>query len=366
MNSSDFAGAKAQNALTKTIELENTVEELKRENDDLKRTVTDLKNDMLNMQCHSRRDNLIFVGIAEQNDGRESGRNCEEKLLEILSKVQLGDVQFERVHRLGPNQKPGLKPRHVIAKFSSFKDRESVWLNRFKISQICNIWIMEDFPAAIKKQRQTLMPALKAAQRSTDFNNAFMKVNKLIIDGKVYTTSTIKDLPASLQPEKTAIVETEDSVAFFTKNAIFSNLNPLPIKVHGTVFCCNEQYFQHQKALQFDDTEVADQILKQNDPYEMMNLAKKIKNYKHKIWMTKAEAILTEANYAKYRQNASARDALFAAGNKRLGEASSNTFYGTGVGLFSKHVCDTSKWHGKNVMGEILTKIRSELNEQTI
>lgn len=360
------AVSKADDALKRTHELEKTVDDLRRENDDLKMNVNDLKNEILKVQCHSRRDNLIFVGIPEQQDGKEGGREIEGKLLEVLTKAQFGNARFERVHRYGQKPKAGQKPRNVIATFSSSKDRDLIWSNRQKISALSNIWILEDFPPEIKKRRQALMPALKAAQRSTDMNNAFMKVDKLFIDGRVYTADTIKDLPPSLQPEKTSVVETEDSVAFFTKNAIFSNLNPLPIKLKGTTFSCNEHFFQYEKALYFKDNETAEQILMEKDPFEMMNLAKNIKNYKHKDWLEQAEKVLTEANSAKYSQNAVARQALLATGEKKLGEASLNAFYGTSVGLFSKNVSDTTKWTGKNLMGKILTKIRTNLKgEQT-
>jgi len=250
------------------------------------------------------------------------------------------------------------KPRDIIAKFSSFKDREQVWLKRFELSKTENIWINEDFPEEIKLRRQTLLPALKAAQRSPHVKHASLKVDKLVLDKKTFTVETMSNLPPYLQPDKTAVIETDDTVVFFTRHAVFSNLHPLPIVVDGEAFLCNEQYFQYKKALHFSDQEIADKIKLESRPYEMMKLARKIKNYRHSDWLKLAEKVLYRANEAKYRQNPSARDALLATGSKTLGEASSNAFYGTGIGLFSKHATDCSKWSGKNVMGKILTQIR--------
>jgi ribA/ribD-fused uncharacterized protein len=101
--------------------------------------------------------------------------------------------------------------------------------------------------------------------------------------------------------------------------------------------------------------------MKSNDPYEMMSLVRKIKNYNHSVWTKLAEKVPMKANSVKYSQNPDASAALIATGQKRLGEASTNTFYGTGVGLFAKDPGDFSKWKRKNIMGNILTKIRDSL-----
>jgi ribA/ribD-fused uncharacterized protein len=327
-----------------------------------------LQKKLVTLECHSRRDNLIFSGIEEVEN--ESKQQCEDALMKILHGAGLGHITFERVHRLGFKKdqkdlkrdknasKDQKQSRHIIAKFSSYKDRELVWSRRFNISETQNIWIMQDFPEEIKTRRQTLMPALKAALRSPIVNKASLQVDKLIVDSKVYTVESMNQLPAFLQPDKTSIIETDKTVVFFTKHAIFSNLNPLPVRLDGRLFSCNEQYFQYMKALHFNDQQVANRILEEKDPYKMMSLAREIAGYKHSEWQQQAGRILKVANEAKYRQHEVAKEALLATCDKKLGEASSNSFYGTGVGLLSSFASDDTKWFGKNLMGTILTEIR--------
>jgi ribA/ribD-fused uncharacterized protein len=346
--------------MKKTEQCEKSIVNLKVENAAMKKSLCDLQSKITSVECQSRRDNLIFAGIEETDGetGHKSWQVCEDKLLSILKDSELDFVKFERVHRLGSKDQKSKNPRHIIAKFSCYKDRDIVWARRFAISEKSNIWIMEDFPEVIKTNRQKLMPAFKAAKRSQEIKNVSLKMDKLIIDGKVYTVENMNDMPTHLQPENTAVIQNENTLVFFTRHAVFSNLHPLPIKVDGKHFSCNEQFYQYTKAVHFRDFETAQKILNENDPYIMMSLSKTIKNYKHATWMSLAKSALQRANEAKYSQHATARDALIATGTKLLGEASSNKTFGTGVGLLSKFADDPSKWTGQNMMGEILSDIR--------
>jgi len=142
---------------------------------------------------------------------------------------------------------------------------------------------------------------------------------------------------------------------------MLSNFHPKEVKIQGVAYSCNEQYFQYKKAVLFNDEQIAGKILEETDPYKMMTLARQIKTYKHSTWLQHVEQILLQANEAKYRQHVTAKTALLATGSKKLGEASSNSLYGTGVSLYSKNATDHSRWTGKNLMGGILTKIRDSL-----
>ena len=59
-----------------------------------------------------------------------------------------GDYVIERVHRLGP-KKPGNedKPRPIICRFSSYKDKEHVLKHSFKLKGT-RFGISEDFSKA--------------------------------------------------------------------------------------------------------------------------------------------------------------------------------------------------------------------------
>ena len=352
---SEFALEKAQEAEVKATKAERCIGELRADNCKLHAEVNDLKQRLLNSELQSRRNNLIFCGIAEK-DG-EKWEECEKAVCELLKSIGVDEVKFERVHRLG--QKTKKKPRNIIAKFCYFKDRERVWNSRYELSKT-NAWLMEDYPQEILQKRKTLYPALKAAQRSPEIKNASLQVDKLILDGKVFTTNNMHELPRFLQPDKAAVIETDDAMVFFTRHAIFSNLRPMAIKVEDENFNCNEHYFQYSKAKVFNDDVTAAKLKTETDPYKMMSLGRQVKGYRHQKWLQQAKGVLKRANEAKYRQNEKAKDALLSTGNRKLGEASSNKIYGTGVGLFSKKATDVLSWEGQNIMGEILTEIRND------
>jgi ribA/ribD-fused uncharacterized protein len=238
--------------------------------------------------------------------------------------------------------------------------RQVVWLNRHKLAG-SRYFILEDYPVEITNKRKLLYPAFKAAQRSADFTQVSLTVDRLIVDGQTFTVDNMQQLPDSLQPANTAVVETEDTVVFFTRNAIFSNLHPMAIMIEGQNFSCNEQFYQYRKALFFNDQVAARKIKSETNPYIMMSIARDIKGYKHGVWMKQARKSLMRANEAKYEQHERARLALQATGSKKLGEASSNKVFGTGVGLFSKKAADQNAWSGSNMMGSILEEIRNKM-----
>ena len=91
---------------------------------------------LIDLRVRSRRNNLIFTGIDEPDS--EASQQREAVLVDFLKNyMNLGDrvdvMVFHRVHRLGPKRQ-GIssngnpwKPRHIIAGFRDFKDRELYW-----------------------------------------------------------------------------------------------------------------------------------------------------------------------------------------------------------------------------------------------
>ena len=132
----------------------------------------------------------------------------------------------------------------------------------------------------------------------------------------------------------------------------------MPVQIEGTTFCSNEQYFQRAKALFFGDNDCANLIMDETDPFKIQALGKKVKGYKKEIWEKNARRVLKHVNTAKFSQNKDAKQALSNTGNKRLGEASPDLFYGIGVHVTSPLATNETNWEGENLMGQILTEIR--------
>jgi ribA/ribD-fused uncharacterized protein len=62
-----------------------------------------------------------------------------------------------------------------------------------------------------------------------------------------------------------------------------------------------EQYMMHQKAVLFDDHEVAAQILKTTAPKEQKSLGRQVRGFTQKVWEANRERIVEEGSYFKFK-----------------------------------------------------------------
>lgn len=348
--------------LEKTIKELNIVKndnvELKIAHDNLQLEVAKLKKDMLYFEANSKRCNLLFSGMKEPED--ETKGQCELTLkaflLEHYGQYLNEEISFETVFRLGKKQKD--KARLMLAKFSNFKQRDLIWQKRFGLKDT-HVWITEDFPQSVRENRDKLYPYFQAARRSPLITSTSLRLDKLFINNKMFTVENIDNIPEHLKPKNASIISTENTVVFASKDAILSNLYLCNIQIEGRVYNSTEQYIQYSKALLFNDQESADNILKEHDSFKQMKMGKKIRNFKKDTWKQRVHNVLWNANKAKFDQSLSAREVLLGTGTKTLGEATVDPYFGIGLRLTSKTVSDESKWTGDNIMGRVLTEIRS-------
>jgi hypothetical protein len=145
-----------------------------------------LQDEILDIQARSMRDNLVFFNIPEYSGPRtEDVEETVRAFIKDSMKMpvdQCDNLRFERVHRSGPLF--GLnRPRKIIAKFSSYKQKEEV-RKLGKNLKDSNFYVHEQFPPAIIEQRRKLFPVMKAAR--LEGKRANVVYNKLYIDGKQY------------------------------------------------------------------------------------------------------------------------------------------------------------------------------------
>lgn len=344
------------------IKQENTT--LKADNEALKSEITSLKNNVNYLEAQSRRNNLIFDGI-EEKEG-ESWDECERALQSILIK-HLGDciteqIHFERVHRIGQSTNVKNKARQIVAKFTFFKQRNLVLTNSAKFKGT-KIWISEDYPQAVKNDRKQLMPFLLAARRSEKVTSCSLKIDKLYINKKQYSVQTMDKIPDFLRPENSSTITTEETVVFASKFSIFSNLHKCDLDIQGETYNSTEQFIQVSKARVFGDQDSELKIKNESDTFLQMQLGKNIKHFKTHVWKQKAKDILLKANFAKFTQHKYAKDALLSTGNRLLGEATLSPLFGIGHSLKSKTVSRKEAWTGQNLMGEVLSEVRGQLQK---
>jgi hypothetical protein len=134
------------------------------------------------------RDNLIFTGIAEVN-----GENPEEVIKTFIQQeINLQqDFKFERVHRIGRKQNNKIRP--IVAKFSFYKDKETVRRAAPRALVNKRFGVNEQFPKEINDRRKALYPHLKAAKRQG--HRVTMSVDRLYIDGTEFIPPELQVKP---------------------------------------------------------------------------------------------------------------------------------------------------------------------------
>lgn len=164
--------------------LNSEVEQLKK----LEKDCTALRQEVLYMGVYQRRENLRFYGIEEDPEGAE---DTQQVLIAFLQS-ELGiddasDIEFQRVHRIGPFNQGASKPRQIIARFLRYPDRERVMSNARKLKSK-NFGISADLPKEIVDRRKKVLPkffAAKKAGKSAYFSRA--EPDKLFIEGRLFS-----------------------------------------------------------------------------------------------------------------------------------------------------------------------------------
>lgn len=149
---------------------------------------------IIDLQCRSMRDNLLFTGIEEPELQENEFEDTENTLNQFLSREMniSRAIPFHRVHRLGPADRNQTYPRHIVAKFEHFKDRESVRRAAPKTLKNKPFGVREQFPKEIEDKRKRLYPQMKIAKRD-ERNKVKLIKDKLYINNVEYVPSDSED-----------------------------------------------------------------------------------------------------------------------------------------------------------------------------
>jgi hypothetical protein len=150
----------------------NKITALERQMAHLQSQITEVKDyqneqneTILDLQCRSMQDNLIFYNIKEP-ETQGQYENTENTLCEFIKhEMKIDeDINFQRVHRLGKQMINQLKPRPIIAKFREQKQRDLIKFAAPDILKSTNYGVREQFPREIEERRKTLYPKMKEAK----------------------------------------------------------------------------------------------------------------------------------------------------------------------------------------------------------
>ena len=128
-------------------------------------------------------------------------------------------------------------------------------------------------------------------------------------------------------------------------------------------FFCTEQAFMWAKAKYFGDNDSAAKILKADDPLKCKQLGRLVKGYDDKQWSLVRYSFMRDVNFEKYSQDIKLKEKLLdsAFDGKEFVEASpTDRIWGIGFGQVDAPD-DESKWLGQNLLGKVLTQVRTEI-----
>ena len=390
-----------------------TIQSLVDENKRSAEKIATLESKMTSMESYSRRNNLVISGVPEW-----CGSNYFELnkwLDEFCALLNITTPHIERIHRVGKppsgNRNPSFqpRPRPIYVKFSFYKDRMTFWNARFNLkpqaqsgrhtqynsyAQAANqrahehstnhsaqyyggaqvppyakfVFIAEDFPPEIVEKRQRLQPIAAEARRLNFANGkATVRVDKLILgdyqNSKTYSVDELDKLPEVLIPAANSYRETDQQVSFFRKYCKLSNHNHSPFTLNGQKYSCNEQWFLSQKCIAFKQEEAAKQIMMEDNPGKMVQIAK-ICNGTNNEWNEAEYSIILQGLEQKFDQNQDCKEFLMKTGTKKLVEGSPyDTNWGVGLRYNDPMIDDEKNWRGtnNNNLGKALMQCRSSL-----
>lgn len=148
-------------------------------------------------------------------------------------------------------------------------------------------------------------------------------------------------------------------------NGCFSNWYLSDFCVRDRKFSSMEQYMMYQKAVLFQDTEIAEQILQTTDVGKIKTLGRLVKNYEDAIWSGMRQVIVYQGLLEKFRQNDELKQKLLATQDHILAEcAVQDKIWGIGLSMKDERRFDRKEWQGQNLLGFSLMCVRTALGEE--
>ena len=149
------------------------------------------------------------------------------------------------------------------------------------------------------------------------------------------------------------------------ENGYLSNWYLADFMIDRIAFSSMEQYMMYQKAVVFDDTEIAKEILATSDVAEIKAYGRKVLNYNDTVWNGVRQIIIYRGLLEKFRQNKELAQQLLATEDAILAEcAVKDRIWGIGLNMRDKDRLDIKKWKGQNLLGFALMEVRTCLAKE--
>lgn len=146
------------------------------------------------------------------------------------------------------------------------------------------------------------------------------------------------------------------------ENGYLSNWYLSEFKVDSIQFSSMEQYMMYKKAIVFNDTKIAKEILETTDVSKIKALGRQVSNYSDTYWNGVRQIIVYKGLLAKFSQNDDLKKILLNTGNDILAKcAVQDKIWGIGLSMKDTNIWDMAKWRGEicilQNIGEILSAV---------
>lgn len=321
------------------------------------------------LENYQRKINLILVGVPES--ANETNETLAVKVQSYFRNILgVSGVGIDVTHRFGQAFKN--QPKKVIVRFSSLQEKDRVWQAKEALKNKKKpadddtppspIRVLQDKAKATRDRDSISYKILNRAQRTGYSRSVSYKKGILTIDGESYKEDEYETLPFQLRPSTITTPHDKDTVAFFSRFSKFSSHYKATFSVEGKVFNCLEQFLAYERASIPGDTKAQKRIMESSDPMVHKRYLNAMKGDGfEEEWRRRAKATAIQGNMAKFSQNSDLKGYLLATGDKKIGEASPDRFWGTAIALTDQRVLRQSSWTGENTMGTVLQEVRSIL-----
>lgn len=302
--------------------------------------------------------NLVIEGLLETN-----GENCKSKALEIFQVLE-GKCQADDIitaYRVGQVSNDDKFPRPMVVKMADPRIKTVLMEQKGKLmhGKFNMIFLNDDLPPELKKQRRTLREICKFAHQ-TGYRNCKASGSKLTIEGKTYRFDTLHLLPKDLQMCNIRTRLVGDGLGFQSEVSYLSNFFPATVKIEHLSFSSAEQAFQFFKVRTCKREDTATQILSMSNPRKIKEAGDSIPS--KAVWEANKEAFMRSIAYSKFVQNKDLQEKLLNTGNLPLYECTKNRWWGCGWRLDDPNWPEKSP-PGLNKMGEILMDVRAAIRK---
>lgn len=151
------------------------------------------------------------------------------------------------------------------------------------------------------------------------------------------------------------------------ENGYLSNWFESSFKIDNIEFSSMEQYMMYEKAVLFNDMEIASQILELSDAATVKSLGRAVRNYNDVLWNGVRQIVIYKGLIQKFSQNESLKKQLLETSPHILAECAVNDkIWGIGLSMKDENRFNMKKWSGQNLLGFTLMQVRDDLERKCL